>query len=85
LRIKDSLSGRNAELFNVIPSSIYNYASSSSSSGAGAHAPDAPQPIGLLCYPVLDVPTYAARRLHVHRTREILAAKGGTVGEDDGR
>jgi hypothetical protein len=25
----------------------------------------------------LNVPTYAARRLHVHTTREILAAKGG--------
>jgi hypothetical protein len=38
-----------------------------------------------LCDPylpvILDVPTSAARRLHVHTTREILAAKGGTVGE----
>jgi hypothetical protein len=34
---------------------------------------------------ILDVPTSAARRLHVHTTREILAAKGGTVGEYVGR
>jgi hypothetical protein len=63
--------------------------SSSSSSGPEAYAPDAPQPIGLLCDPylpvILDVPTSAARRLHVHTTREILAAKGGTVGENIGR
>ena len=32
----------------------------------------------------LDVPTSAARCLHVHTTREILAAKGGTVGENVG-
>jgi len=32
----------------------------------------------------LDVPTSAARCLHVHMTREILAAKGGTVGENVG-
>jgi hypothetical protein len=31
------------------------------SSGPSAYAPDAPQPVGLLCYPsVLDVPTFAA-------------------------
>jgi len=34
---------------------------------------------------VLDVPIYAARCPHVHTTREILAAKGGTVGENVGR
>ena len=34
---------------------------------------------------ILDVPTSAARRLHVHTTRVILAAKGGTVGENVGR
>ena len=34
---------------------------------------------------ILNVPTSAARRLHVHTTREILAAKGGTVGENVGR
>jgi len=61
--------------------------SSSLLSGPGAHAPDAVQPIGLLCDPcplpmILDVPTSAARRLHVHTKREILAAKGGTVGEN---
>ena len=28
----------------------------------------------------LDVPTFAARCLHVHTTREIQAAKGGTCG-----
>jgi len=33
---------------------------------------------------VLDVPISAARRLHVHTTREILAVKGGTVGENVG-
>jgi hypothetical protein len=51
---------------------------SSPSSGPGAYAPDAPQPIGFLCDPcppvILDVPTPAARRHHVHMTREILAA-----------
>ena len=32
----------------------------SSSSGPGAYAPDAPQPVGLLCNPtVLDVPNFA--------------------------
>jgi hypothetical protein len=31
------------------------------SSGPRAYAPDAPQPVGLLCYPsVLDVPSFAA-------------------------
>jgi hypothetical protein len=31
------------------------------SSGPRAYAPDAPQPVGLLCYPsVLDIPTFAA-------------------------
>jgi hypothetical protein len=34
---------------------------------------------------ILDVPTSAARPLHVHTTREILAVKGGTVGENVGR
>jgi hypothetical protein len=34
---------------------------SSFSSGPRAYALDAPQPVGLLCYPsVLDVPTFAA-------------------------
>ena len=61
-----------------------------SSTGPGAYAPDAPQPIGLLCNPetppmVLDVPISAARCLHVHTMREILAAKGGTVGKNVGR
>jgi hypothetical protein len=32
----------------------------------------------------LEVPTSAARRLHIHVTQEILAAKGGTVGENVG-
>jgi hypothetical protein len=32
------------------------------SSGPKSYAPDAPQPVGLLCYPrVLDVPTFATR------------------------
>jgi hypothetical protein len=44
--------------------------SSSSSSGPGAYASDALQPVGLLCNPVnppvcLDVPTVAAKCLHV--------------------
>jgi len=34
---------------------------------------------------ILDVPASAARHLHAHMTREILAAKGGTVGENVGR
>jgi hypothetical protein len=54
--------------------------------GPGAYASDAPQPLGLLCDPynppVLDVPTVAARCLHVHMTREIEAAKGGTYGRE---
>ena len=64
--------------------------SSSSSSGSGAYAPEALQPIRLIVQtwtppPGLDVPTYATRCLHIHMTREILAAKGGTVGENVGR
>jgi hypothetical protein len=61
---------------------------SSSSSGPGAYAPDELQPVGLSCDPyapvILDVPTFTARFPHVHMTREILAAKGGTVGENVG-
>jgi hypothetical protein len=67
----------------------FNGCFSSLSSRPGAYAPDAPQPIGLLCDPyppvILDVPTSTARRLHVHTTRKILATKGGTVGENVGR
>jgi hypothetical protein len=33
----------------------------------------------------LDFPISAARCLHVHTTREILAAKGGTVDENVGQ
>jgi len=69
----------------------YNYthtSPSSLSSRPEAYAPDAPQPIGLLCDPcppvILDIPTSAARCLHVHMTQEILAAKGGTVGKNVG-
>jgi len=48
---------------------------------------------GLLCDPEppphgLDIRTFAARCLHAHTMREILeilAAKGGTVGENVGR
>jgi len=63
--------------------------SCSLSSGPGAYAPVAPQPIGLLCDPcsspvILDVHTSAARRLHVLATREILATKGGIVGKNVG-
>ena len=43
-----------------------------SSSGPGAYAPDALQPIGLVCDPyppvILDVPTSATGHLHVHTT-----------------
>jgi hypothetical protein len=60
-----------------------------SSTGPRAYAPDAPQPIGLLCDPEpphgLDISTSSSRCLHVHTTREILAAKGGTVGENAGQ
>jgi len=70
--------------------------SSSSSSGPGAYAPEhMPQKhrslwanCATLVPPpsvILDVPTSAARRLHVHTKREILAAKGGTVRENAGR
>ena len=31
---------------------------------------------------VLDVPTFAVSCLHVHKTREIQAAKGGTCGRE---
>jgi hypothetical protein len=59
--------------------------SSSSSSGSGAYAQDAPQPVGLLCYPlyrasILDVPTF--RRQSVASSvppERSLAAKGGTI------
>jgi len=65
------------------------HGSSSLSSGPGAYAPDALQPIGLLCNPyppvILDVPTSAARHVDFHTTQEILAAKGGTAGENVGR
>ena len=65
----------------IVPS--YSY----SLTGPRAYALDAPQPIGLLCDPEppphgLDFPISAARHLHVHTTREILAAKGGTVGPE---
>jgi hypothetical protein len=57
--------------------------------GPGTYAPDAPQHLGLLCDPynsspppVLDVPTFAARCLHVHTTREIEAARGWTYGRE---
>ena len=41
--------------------------------------------LGVVCHcfpPRLDVPTFATRCLHVVTTREILAAEGGTVGEN---
>jgi hypothetical protein len=48
-----------------------------------AHALVALQPFKLIVLPcsplVLDVPTVAARCLHVQATREIEAAKGGTL------
>jgi hypothetical protein len=34
---------------------------------------------------ILDVPIFASKRLHLLTTREILAAKGGTVGKNVGR
>jgi hypothetical protein len=39
----------------------------------------------LVSHVILDVPTTAARRFHVHTTREILAAEGRIVGENVGR
>jgi len=56
-----------SELYYVLLKLFFIYyisSSSSSSSGPGAYAPDAPQPVGLLCYPlyyptVLDVSTFA--------------------------
>ena len=41
--------------------------------------------LGVGCHyfpPPLDIPTFAARYLHVCTTREILVAKGGTMGEN---
>ena len=41
--------------------------------------------LGVVCHcfpPRLDVPTFVTRCLHVVTTREILAAEGGTVGEN---
>ena len=41
--------------------------------------------LGVVCHcfpPRLDVPTFTTRCLHVVTTREILAADGGTVGEN---
>ena len=32
--------------------------------------------------PSLDIPTFAARYIHVCTTREILVAKGGNMGEN---
>ena len=55
---------------------------SSSSSGPGAYAPDAPQLIGLLCDPcppVIFRRSYFRRQVPPHP-----AAKGGTVGENVG-
>jgi hypothetical protein len=67
----------------------YHVASYSySSTGPAAYVPYAPQPTGLLCKPEppplhgLDAPISTARCLHVHTKREILAAKGGTLGEN---
>ena len=41
--------------------------------------------LGVGCHyfpPPLDIPTFSARYLHVCTTREILVAKGGTMGEN---
>ena len=41
--------------------------------------------LGVGCHyfpPPLDIPTFAARYLQVCTTREILVAKGGTMGEN---
>ena len=41
--------------------------------------------LGVGCHyfpPPLDIPTFAARYLQVCMTREILVAKGGTMGEN---
>ena len=75
--------------FSLQPSSGSLYmslaSSPSSSSEPRVYAPDAPQPLGLLYDPfkppyVLDVPTFAARCLQIHATREIQAVKCGTCG-----
>jgi hypothetical protein len=80
--------------YTGLPICYFIISSSSSSSGSGAYALEHMPRIrrsqqGLLFNPnslsVLDIPTSAARRLHVHTTREILAAKGGNVGENVGR
>jgi hypothetical protein len=51
------------------------------SSGPRAYTPDAPQPVGLLCYPsVLDVPTFiASPSPRACYPRDPLATKGGTA------
>ena len=44
--------------------------------------------LGLGCHyfpPPLDILNFAARYLHVRMTREILVAKGGTMGENIAR
>ena len=41
--------------------------------------------LGVGCHyfrPPLEIPTYAAMYLHVCTTRDILVAKGGTMGEN---
>ena len=41
--------------------------------------------LGVGCHyfsPPLDIPSFSARYLHVCTTREILVAKGGTMGEN---
>ena len=66
---------------------VHHQESFSSSSGPRTYAPDAPQTIRLLCDPEPPPPWFRHShfRRQVHMTREILAAKDGTVGENVGR
>ena len=50
------------------------------STGPGAYTPDAPQPGGLLCYPFLDIPTFATSPSSSSvQPKRSLVAKGGTA------
>ena len=54
--------------------------SSSSSSWPGAYASDAPQPRGILCYPFLDIPTFATSPSSSSvQPERPLVAKGATA------
>jgi hypothetical protein len=66
--------------YTSVPSTFRVTSSSFFSSGPRAYAPDAPQPVSLLCYPsVSDVPTFAASPSPRPLPERPLAAKGGTA------